>query len=286
LLSNNRFSSLAGEYIRPKNSGFNGPCPSSGVAVQGSWGKKLIISNNDRVNHTPSHPIKLRKPVSKVEIKLTRPCAYCRDEEHLHHIRDCPVLTDKNRRKADASHKAKEQAKKQKWLAAEARIAEQVRRAQQQKEVVEVVEESSDSETDEYPALTTAIASGKVTTRRGPRKFSSWNTNYEASHRVSFKDDSENLMKPACETKVFYKDDPPSAISDEEEEEILLKPSAKAWKSRRQSSGMTSHERQVIIDEITEKEVELKSYGKDSWADAAEIEDIEKEILALRKKLD
>jgi len=54
------------------------------------------------------------------------------------------------------------------------------------------------------------------------------------SRHVAFKDDSENLMKPPCETKVFNTGDAPSAINDEEEEEeILLKPSATAWRPRR-----------------------------------------------------
>jgi len=217
--------------------------------------------------------------VSEKAVAYSRPCAYCKEDGC--HIRTCDKLAAKNLRKAEASRKAKEQARKQKWLAAEARIAEQIRRAQEQEQVVEVVEESSDSdsEVDEYPALTAAIASGRVTVKRGPR--------------VSFKDDSENLMKPPCDIKVFNKEDAPSAISDEEEEDVILlqkaqdifKPSANAWRPRRRSTGMTAHERQIILDQIKEKEAELASYSTDSWADSCEIEELEAEIQELNAKL-
>ena len=138
---------------------------------------------------------------------------------------------------------------------------------------------------EEYPALEAAIASGNVTTQRG--------TNWGAFRRVSFRDDSENLMKPPCDTKVFNKEDAPSAISDEDEEEVILlqkaqdifKPSANAWRPRRLSTGMTAHERQVILDQIKEKEAELATFSSDSWADADEIEELEEAITALKAKL-
>jgi len=287
---NNRFAALAVDTTvrRHRDDRFTGPRPSSGVAVQGSWGKKLTVSSNATVEHTPSRPNTLRKvsQAPKPERKLTRDCAYCHDKEHQHHIRDCPILAEKNRKKAASSHKAKEQAKKQKFLAAEARIAEQVRKAQEQEQVVEVVEESSDSdssdgEIEEFPALKAAIASGAIV----GRGQGYWG-NHTGARRVTFKDDSENLMKPPCETKVFNKEDAPSAISDEEEEEeILLKPSANAWKPRRRRTGMTSHERQLILDQIKEKEAELATFSTDSWADSAEIEELEEEIKELKVKI-
>ena len=278
--ANNKFAALAVDTTHKRRDTFKGPQRSVPVAAQGSWGKKLTISLSQAKpdgwsTMRVSRPTTLRK-VSK-KAAPNRPCAYCKEEGC--HIRTCDKLAAKNLRKAQASRKAKEQAKKQKWLAAEARIAEQVRKAQEQEEVVEVVEESSDSsdsEVDDYPSLTTAIASGNVTTQRG--------TNWGAFRRVTFKDDSENLMKPPCDTKVFNKEDAPSAISDEEEEEevILLKPSAFAWKPRRLR---TSHEKQLIIDQIKEKEDELASYSTDSWADSAEIEELEDEIENLNAKL-
>ena len=278
--ANNKFAALAVDTTHKRRDTFKGPRPSVAAAAQGSWGKKLTISLSQAKPEQwkrVSRPTTLRKVSEKADQKPKRPCAYCKEEGC--HIKTCDKLAAKNLRKAQSSRKAKEQAKKQKWLAAEARIAEQVRKAQEQEEVVEVVEESSDSsdsEVDDYPSLTTAIASGNVTTQRG--------TNWGAFRRVTFKDDSENLMKPPCDTKVFNKEDAPSAISDEEDEEevILLKPSANAWKPRRLR---TSHEQQLILDEIKEKEAELASYSTDSWADSAEIEELEEEIEELRAKL-
>ena len=281
--ANNKFAALAVDTShKSRDNTFKGPRPSVATAVQGSWGKKLTISLSQAKPEQwkgPFRPTTLRKVSKKADQKPKRPCAYCKEEGC--HIKTCEKLAAKNLRKAEASRKAKEQARKQKWLAAEARIAEQIRRAQEQEQVVEVVEESSDSdsEVDEYPALTAAIASGRVTVKRGPR--------------VSFKDDSENLMKPPCDIKVFNKEDAPSAISDEEEEDVILlqkaqdifKPSANAWRPRRRSTGMTAHERQIILDQIKEKEAELASYSTDSWADSCEIEELEAEIQELNAKL-
>ena len=281
--ANNKFAALAVDTShKSRRDTSKGPRPSVAAAAQGSWGKKLTISLSQAKPEQwkrVSRPTTLRKVSEKADQKPKRPCAYCKEEGC--HIRTCDKLAAKNLRKAQSSRKAKEQARKQKWLAAEARIAEQVRRAQEQEQVVEVVEESSDSsdsEVDEYPALTAAIASGHITVKRG--------------RRVSFKDDSENLMKPPCDTKVFNKEDAPSAISDEDEEEVILlqkaqdifKPSANAWRPRRRT-GMTSHERQLILDQIKEKEAELASYSTDSWADSCEIEALEAEIEELNAKL-
>ena len=282
--TNNKFAALAVDTSHKSHRDtFNGPRPSVAAAAQGSWGKKLTVSLSQAKPEQwkgPFRPTTLRKVSKKADQKPKRPCAYCKEDGC--HIRSCDKLAAKNLRKAEASRKAKEQARKQKWLAAEARIAEQVRRAQEQEQVVEVVEESSDSsdsEVDEYPALTAAIASGRVTVKRGPR--------------VSFKDDSENLMKPPCDTKVFNKEDAPSAISDEDEEEVILlqkaqdifKPSANAWRPRRHRTGMTAHERQLILDQIKEKEADLATFSTDSWADSSEIEELEAEIEELNAKL-
>jgi len=285
--NNNSFAALAEERrpsrpMVPRNTEANKPT--------GSWGKRLTVSSDAPVKHTPTRPTKLRQVSKKVEKpaarQLTQPCAYCHDKEHIHHIRDCPILAEKNRRKAERSRQEKEARSLKKRLQAEARIAEQVRFAQLKKDQVIVVKESNDSdssdssddEVEEYPALTAAIASGKVTTQRG--------SNWGPFRRVTFKDDSENLMKPPCDTKVFNTDDAPSAISDEEEEEeILLKPSANAWKPRRRRTGMTSHERQLILDQIKEKEAELATFSTDSWADSAEIEELEEEIKELKVKI-
>ena len=276
--ANNRFAALAIDTSSKSRRGqrFNGPRPSTAQAVQGSWGKKLTV-NQAPVSNSRYVAAKVQqaKPQPPQEQKQGRSCAYCK--EHGHHIRRCDKLAEKNRKKAEWSRKNRAHKAAEKKRAAEARLAEQFRIAQQAKEQVVVVEESSDSDSDgdDWPAMTAAIASGKVTTQRG------------TSRRVTFKDDSENLMKPPCDTKVFNKEDAPSAISDEEEEEevILLKPCANAWKPRLLRTGMTSHERQIILDEIKEKEAELASYSTDSWADACEIEELEEQIEELRTKL-
>ena len=272
--TDNRFAALAIDTSSKSRRGqrFNGPRPSTAQAVQGSWGKKLAV-NQAPVSNSRYVAAKVQqaKPQPPQEQKTSRPCAYCK--EHGHHIKRCDKLAEKNRKKAEWQRKDKARKAAEKKKAAEARLAEQFRIAQQAKQQVVVVEESSDSDSDgdDWPAMTAAIASGKVTTQRG------------TSRRVTFKDDSENLMKPPCDTKVFNKEDAPSAISDEDEEEvILLKPSAFAWKPRRLR---TSHEQQLILDEIKEKEAELASYSTDSWADSAEIEELEEEIEELRAKL-
>ena len=280
-LSINHFSALASDAdFKPR------PSQTRVVAPMGSWRRKLSVIDTTSVLHTSRQSRKAVSPGHKLgrDSKFSRSCAYCHDEDHPHHIRDCPVLAEKNRKKTEHSKKQKKDKSQAKLYAAEARLAEQVRISQTKKETQEVEEETSGSESEvesdeEFPALTTAIASGHVTVNRG--------TNWGAFRRVTFKDDSVNLMKPPCETKVFNTLDAPTTISDEEEEEIVLKPSTGAWKPRRlQESEMVSPERQSILDEITEKEVELKSYDNDSWADACEIEELEEEIMALRKKLD
>ncbi len=271
--SNNSFAVLA-EERRPTR-------PTETNKPTGSWGKRLTVSDAV-VKQLPRKPVPVLP--TRVSTMLTRPCAYCHDEEHIHHIRDCPILAEKNRHKAERSHKEKESHSRKKRLQAEARFAEKVRLIEKHEQVV-VVEESSDSdssdssdgEVEEYPALTAAIASGKVTVRRGSRKI------------VSFKDDSENLMKPPCDTKVFNKEDAPWTISSDEEQEddiVLLKCSANAWKPKRfWKMPMTAHERQFILDEIAEKEADIKLCDIDSWADDADIEELEDAIKKLKAKL-
>lgn len=278
--ANNKFSALAVETAfkvqrRPV---------ATKVSPKGCWRKKLAVTDTTNVQHQHRQQSKPKKKAVSPGRKLTRSCAYCHDEEHIHHIRDCPILAEKNRKKAEFSRKQKEEKKQAKLRAAEARLAEQVRLAQMAKETPEVMEEDtsgSESEVEsdeEFPALTAAIASGHVTVKRG--------SNWGASRRVTFKDDSENLMKPPCETKVFNTHDAPTAISDEEEEEeILLKPSANAWKPRRSRTATPSPQQQLILGQIKEKEAELASYSHDSWADACEIEELESEIAQLKAKL-
>jgi len=277
--SNNKFAALAVD-TRTKTRGgesFYGPRPAAAMIAQGSWGKKLTV-NKAPVSNSRRVAVRVQqaKPQPPKEEKQGRPCAYCK--EHGHHIKRCDKLAEKNAKKAEWNRKEKARKAEEKKKAAEARLAEMFRIAQQQKEQAAVVEESSDSdsssgEEEDYPALPTVA---KAKTRR-----------------VTFKDDSENLMKPPCDTKVFDKEKPASSISDDDEEEVillekaqeLLKPSANAWKPRRRRTGMTTHERQLILDQIKEKEAELASFSTDSWADSAEIEELEAEIEELNAKL-
>ncbi len=275
--SNNKFAALAVDTRTKSRRGdrFNGPRPAAAMAAQGSWGKKLKVntapvSNSRRV----AARIQQAKPQPPKEEKQGRPCAYCKEQGC--HIKRCDKLAEKNRRRAEWNRKEKARKAEEKKKAAEARIAEMFRIAQQYAESVQkVVEEYSDSEEssseeEDYPALPTVA---KAETRR-----------------VTFKGDSENLMKPPCKTKVFDKERPASAISDDDEEEVILleaaqdilKPSANAWRPKRLR---TSPERQLIIDQIKEKEAELASFSSDSWADSAEIEQLEDEIEELKAKL-
>ena len=262
-LSNNHFSALATDADFKTR-----PSRAKVAAHMGSWRRKLTVIDTTSVLHTSRQSSKSIKMVVSPGRKLCRSCAYCHDEDH--HIMDCPVLAEKNHKKTEYSKKHKKDKSQAKLYAAEARIVEQVRIAQLKNEVVQVEDTSS---VEDFPSLSSTVLAQEK-------------TNWGAFRRVTFQGDSENLMKPPCETKVFDKNDSPNSISDDEDE-IVLKPSAGAWKPRRlQESEVVSPERQIILDEITEKEVELKSYGNDSWADACEIEELEEEIMALRKKLD
>lgn len=274
---NNKFSALVVETSFKKRA-ISPQIISS--APQGSWRNKLTVTDSTSVKHKPSQPINRMKSVASPGRKLTRPCAYCHDEEDIHHIRDCSVLEEKNHKKSEFSRNHKDKKRQVNLRVAEARIAEQVRFAQLEKETTEVEEDTSESEVEsdeEFPALTATIASGHVTVNR----VSSWG----ASRQVTFNDDSQNLMKPPCEIKVFNTRDTPISISDEEEEEIILKPSAGAWKPRRSRTSIPSKEHKLILDDIKDKEEELASYSIDSWADACEIEELEKDIKALKAKL-
>lgn len=284
--ADNKFAALAVDTSTKSRRGerFNGPRPSNAMVAQGSWCKKLTISLSQAkperwtsVSNKRSVAVKVQqaKPQPPTAEKNGRPCAYCKEDGC--HIKRCEKLAEKNRKRTEWNRKEKARKTKERKQAAEARLVEMFRIAQQEQQAT-VVEESSDSdsssgEEEDYPALPTVA---KAKTRR-----------------VTFKDDSENLMKPPCDTKVFDKEKPASSISDDDEEEVillekaqeLLKPSANAWKPRRRRTGMTTHERQLILDQIKEKEAELASFSTDSWADSAEIEELEAEIEELNAKL-
>ncbi len=280
--ANNKFAALAIDTShKSRDSGFVGPRPSVAAAIQGSWSKTLTVSLSQAKPEGWKAPVQEKRyrkaPTQKRQAKPQQqglPCAYCK--EFGHHIRNCPVLAAKNARKAEWTRKNKARMQAEKQARAEARLAEQIRLAQEAKElaaqVVEQEDDSSDESDDEdFPELTAAIASGAVSTHRG-----------EPKRRVTFKDDSENLMKPPCDTKVFDKTQPASAISDDdEEEEIVLTRSATAWKPKhlRQSTEQQEHDKLLAI---WRKDYEAST---GSWADSADLTDDLATINALRQNL-
>ena len=260
--SNNRFSALAIDTsVKSSAAGFRGPRPSAGAAATGSWRSRMTV-NEAPVKEKRCVPVSKQAPTKKV---LTRLCAYCHDKVNVHHIRDCPILAEKNRLKAEKARQQKAIMREEKKRQAELRLAEQVRLAQKQSKVtVEVVDESDsddDIEADtDFPRLQAAIDSGFVSTRRGGA----------SRRRVTFKDDNvDTLLKPPCETKIFDTEAPPTAVSSDEEtqvypdeEEYLKRKRAKtAWKPRFQ---MTAHEQQKQMD--AQKKVQ-KKVKKERWAD-------------------
>ena len=262
--SNNRFSALAIDTsVKRAATGFRGPRPSAAAAATGSWRSRMTV-NTAPVKEKRCVPVSKQAPAKKV---LTRLCAYCHDKVNVHHIRDCPILAEKNRLKAEKSRQQKAIMREEKKRQAELRLAEQVRLAQKQSKVtVEVIDDiESDSDDDsnadtDFPRLQAAIESGFVSTRRG-------------SLSVSFKDDNvDTLLKPPCETKIFDSDAPPTAVSSDEdtqtypdEEEYLKRKRAKtAWKPRFQ---MTAHEQQKQLD--AQKKVKKERWADicDAWSD-------------------
>lgn len=76
--------------------------------------------------------------------------------------------------------------------------------------------------------------------------------------KVSFKDDSENLMKPPCMKKVFDADEPATAISSDEEEpapeKIII--SNKAWRPK------NARRKQVLHAPIEEAQLRILEHSK------------------------
>ena len=239
----------------------------------GRWTAKLQVNDATTVAHTTRIQPKVRVQVAFEEDSIKQ-----KDWETRH------AFWMKKEGERMAAKTAAKKASKKAWKdGASERLAARIRKAQEEKSRQEELfkqQESEDSDSSD------GDCSSSSEEEVDDEDFPALPTVAKASKRVSFKGDSKNLMKPPCDTKVYNIEDAPSAISDEEEEEeIILKSSANAWKPRRQRNGMTTHERQLILDQIKEKELELASYSVDSWADACEIEDLEEEIKNLNAKL-
>ena len=143
--SNNRFSALAIDTsVKSPAAAFRGPRPSAAAAVAGSWRTRMTV-NTDPVKEKRCVPVSKQAPAKKV---LTRLCAYCHDKVNVHHIRDCPILAEKNRLKAEKARQQKAIKREEKKRQAELRLAEQIRLAQEQSNVTVEVDDESDSDDD------------------------------------------------------------------------------------------------------------------------------------------
>lgn len=242
-----------GKKVHPRTHRQAFPAIGNAVAhkATGSWGKKLKVTSTDTIRGTGTVikcGFKKRAPKT-----LTRSCAYCHDEENIHHIRDCPILAAKNRAHAEDKRKEKLEIRALQLKQAEAML----------------VAKFATHQVDE------AINRGHVSVRFKPKKVDLKDNrfdgldddeDFEPRRRVSFKgDDVDTLMKPPCETKIFDSGAPASSVSSDEdtqvypdEEEYLVRKRSKtAWKPKFQ---MTAHELQKKLD--AEKKVKKKS-----WAD-------------------
>jgi len=227
--------------------------PAIGNAVAhkaiGSWGKKLKVTNADTVRGGGT-VIKcgFKKRVSSKT--QARSCAYCHDEENIHHIRDCPILAAKNRVRTESKKKQKQEMRSAQLEQAEAILAAKF----------------APHPVDE------AINRGHVSVRSKDNRFDGFDDDetFVTRLRVSFKgDDIDTLMKPPCETKIFNADAPVTAISRDEdnqaypaeEEYLKLKRSKTAWKPKFQITSPGPH--------LTASKKNVK---KERWADICDDE--------------
>ena len=256
--------------VQPKNFRSNYRVPATEtMKPTGRWTAKLQVKDAATVAHTTRYQPKVR-----VQVKPDDASAKKKDWETRHAY----WMKKEGERKAAKS--AAKKASKKAWKdGAAERLAAKLRKAQEEKARQEELarqqeEEDSDSsdgdffsssdeeeevEEEDFPALPTVAKS------------------------VSFKNDSENLMKPPCETKVFNKEDPPSSISedDEDEEEIVLTRAANAWKPKRlrQKTDQEQHDELLAI---WRKDYEASD---GTWGDQADLDDNLATINALRQEL-
>ena len=231
---------------QPKRESF--PTIGNAVAhkVSGSWGKKLIVKDNATVVHTTRH-----NPKVKIEVDDTS--AKKKDWERRY-----AYWMKKEGEKRAAKKKQKQEMRAVQLKQAEAALA---------------------AKFATHP-VDKAINRGHVSVRSKKEKANMKNNrfnglseddDFKSRRRVSFWGDKpDTIMKPPCETKVFNKEDPPSAISSDEETQVYpddeeyLKRKKKnnAWKPKFQ---MTAHEMQKKLD--GEKKVKKKR-----WADMCDDE--------------
>ena len=234
----------------------------------GRWTAKLQVNDATTVAHTTRHQPKVR-----VQVQVDEASAKKKDWEARHAY----WMMKEGERKAAKS--AAKKASKKAWKdGAAQRLAAKLRKAQEEKARQEELarqQEAEDSDSSDGDFFSSSDEEEEE-----EEDFPALPTVAKVSKKVSFKDDSENLMKPPCETKVFNTEDPPSSISDEEEdeEEIVLTRSANAWKPKRirQKTDQEQHDELLAI---WRKDYEASD---GSWGDQADLADDLATINALR----
>ena len=259
---------------KPKQRSFTVQVPAAAAATapQGAWGKGRFRPSNNRVTE-----LRRSKPQRNTQTVVAAvECRYCHED---HHIRVCPKLAEKNRRRTEWAEKEavakkarKAELTQRKRELAEALLAERVRKAMEKKNP-EPVEEDIDSESD-----SDSDSDEEETPQR----------------RVTFANDSDCLMKPEpTQIKEFDTTEPASAVSSDEQDTsaadaayFASKRSAGAWRPRSRSVSISEDpEVTALKKELADKEKELAGMGNDSWADACDIDDLEEEIAELKEKL-
>ena len=266
--------------VQPKSFRSNYRVPTTEtMKPSGRWTTKLQVKDATTVAHTTRYQPKVR-----VQVQVDEASAKKKDWEARH------AYWMKKEGERRAAKSAAKKAAKQAWKdGAAERLAAKLRKAQEEKARQEELarqQEAEDSDSSDGDFF-----SSSEDEEEEKEDFPALPTVAKVSKKVSFKDDSENLMKPPCDTKVFNTEDPPSSISDEEEEEvILLTRSANAWKPKRlreEPKVVTSKKEQQKKwhDEllaIWRKEYEAST---NSWADTADLCDDLATINALRLEL-
>ena len=267
--------------VQPKSFRSNYRVPTTeAMKPTGRWTSKLQVKDATTVAHTTRYQPKVR-----VQVQADEASAKKKDWEARH------AYWMKKEGERRAAKSAAKKAAKQAWKdGAAERLAAKLRKAQEEKARQEELarqQEAEDSESSDGDFF-----SSSEDEEEEVEDFPALPTVAKVSKKVSFKDDSENLMKPPCDTKVFNTEDPPSSISDEEEEEevILLTRSANAWKPKRLREepkvvNPKTNQKQAWHDEllaIWRKEYEAST---NSWADIADLADDLATINALRQEL-
>lgn len=247
-----------------------GPSFVSASGPQGAWSNgRFRVSNTPMKTH-PRHSRQTRQPQRKTVV-VSVECRYCHGD---HHINACGKLQEKNARRASEKRALKKAYAERKRELAEQRLAEQIRRLQEAKNVeVQESEDETDSDSSDDEEEEEIVTKPK--------------------RKVSFANDSDCLMKPTpTQVKEFNTEDPAITISSEEEDNsedeayFASKRSAGAWRPRSRSVSISEDpEVTALKKELAEKEKELAGMSNDSWADACDIDDLEEEIAEIKQKL-